>query len=174
MVDTRAHRRSPSKSVLGWELGTLAQPDPDRAEVIPEEFLIPDQPREEGSGRVVRHKRKGGFTALDDGEYSDHPLAVLVGRSASDAVLILAPGLAMEVLDNGESSEDIRSKFVTHPVDTRGLPPPTIITDILDTFFLHFGCHFPFLNRRKLQASLDIGGPQAVFLFNAVGAVAAR
>lgn len=146
----RGPQRSPSKSVHGWELGVLAQPEPDRPDTIQEDYFVQDNQRPgEIAANVVRRKRKGGFTALDD-------------------------GLPMQFLDNGESSDDIRSKFVTHPVDPRGLPPATIIADILDTFFLNFGCHYPFLSRHKVQAMLDQSNAQGVFVFNAMGAVSAR
>ncbi|ORX35689.1 fungal-specific transcription factor domain-domain-containing protein [Kockovaella imperatae] len=145
---SRHQQKSPARP-SAWELGTLAQPDRGGTNP-PEDFIIPDhRPVDTGSSQIVRRRRKGGFTAFDD-------------------------GLNAELLDNGDLSEDIGSTFINHPVDTRGLPPATIIQDILETFFLHFACHFPYLHRAALQSMIDQGHEQSVFLFNSIAALAAR
>jgi hypothetical protein len=44
---------------------------------------------------------------------------------------------------------------------------------LLDIFFIHFGCQFPFLDRSELEAQVDAGTGSA-FLFNAIAGIAAR
>jgi hypothetical protein len=54
-----------------------------------------------------------------------------------------------------------------------GLPNPTIMRHLLDVFFIHFGCQFPFLDQTELEAQVDSGAGSA-FLFNAIAGIAAR
>jgi hypothetical protein len=44
---------------------------------------------------------------------------------------------------------------------------------LLDVFFIHFGCQFPFLDQTELEAQVDAGTGSA-FLFNAIAGIAAR
>jgi len=44
---------------------------------------------------------------------------------------------------------------------------------LLDVFFIHFGCQFPFLDQAELEAQVDAGTGSA-FLFNAIAGIAAR
>jgi len=54
-----------------------------------------------------------------------------------------------------------------------GLPHPTIMRHLLDIFFIHFGCQFPFLDQTGLESQVDAGAGSA-FLFNAIAGIAAR
>jgi hypothetical protein len=54
-----------------------------------------------------------------------------------------------------------------------GLPNPTIMRHLLDVFFIHFGCQFPFLDQTELESQVDAGTGSA-FLFNAIAGIAAR
>lgn len=58
-------------------------------------------------------------------------------------------------------------------IDPNGMPSPPIMRHLLDVFFIHFGCQFPFLNKVELDNEVDRGTGSA-FLFNAIAAVAAR
>lgn len=58
-------------------------------------------------------------------------------------------------------------------IDPTGLPNSTIMRHLLDVFFIHFGCQFPFLDKTELEAQVDAGTGSA-FLFNAIAGVAAR
>jgi hypothetical protein len=44
---------------------------------------------------------------------------------------------------------------------------------LLDVFFIHFGCQFPFLDHTELEAQVDAGTGSA-FLFNTIAGIAAR
>lgn len=54
-----------------------------------------------------------------------------------------------------------------------GLPNPTIMRHLLDTFFIHFGCQFPFLDQVELESQVDAGTGSA-FLLNAIAGISAR
>jgi hypothetical protein len=54
-----------------------------------------------------------------------------------------------------------------------GLPNPSIMHHLLDVFFIHFGCQFPFLDQAELESQVDAGTGSA-FLFNAIAGIAAR
>jgi hypothetical protein len=44
---------------------------------------------------------------------------------------------------------------------------------LLDIFFIHFGCQFPFLDKSELENQVDSGTGSA-FLFNAIAGISAR
>jgi len=44
---------------------------------------------------------------------------------------------------------------------------------LLDLFFIHFGCQFPFLDKMELESQVDSGTGSA-FLFHAIAGIAAR
>jgi len=54
-----------------------------------------------------------------------------------------------------------------------GMPSPPIMRHLLDVFMIHFGCQFPFLNRRTVDGLIE-QSTGSVFLFNSIASVAAR
>ena len=57
--------------------------------------------------------------------------------------------------------------------DSRGMPAPPIMQHLLDLYFTHFGCQFPFLTRKDVDSMIE-NGTESPFLFNSIASVAAR
>lgn len=62
------------------------------------------------------------------------------------------------------------SEAVSIHLDERTLPNPAITGHILDLFFKHFACRFPFLSREEI----DPESPQYPFLFHSIASLVAR
>ncbi|KAL7424239.1 hypothetical protein Q5752_001825 [Cryptotrichosporon argae] len=54
-----------------------------------------------------------------------------------------------------------------------GSPSTPIMRHLLDVFMTHFGCQFPFLDRRDIEAKIE-ARTGSVFLLNSIAAIAAR
>lgn len=81
----------------------------------------------------------------------EHPSAPFAAATYSDS-----PGTSLQRL-----------------VDSDGAPTSEIMKHLLDIFFLHFGCQFPFLDRQILEDQVDRRNG-SVFMMNCVAGLAAR
>ena len=61
----------------------------------------------------------------------------------------------------------------TEVVGTDGMPNIPIMKHLLDLFMVHFGCQFPLLEHRRLEADLE-AGIASIFLLNCIAATASR
>jgi hypothetical protein len=58
-------------------------------------------------------------------------------------------------------------------VGSDGMPNVSIMKHLLDLFIMHFGCQFPFLDRNRLEADLEVG-TGSIFLLNCIAATSSR
>ena len=68
---------------------------------------------------------------------------------------------------------DIRTPLSLPFYDTSSMPPSELITHLCETFFLHLGCNFPFLQKARFLQDLEEKQVDAI-LVDAVCAMAAR
>jgi len=71
------------------------------------------------------------------------------------------------------NESDMRTPLTLPFYDTSSMPPSELITHLCETFFIHLGCNFPFLQQSRFLRDLDTKQVDAI-LVDAMCAMAAR
>ncbi|WWC61511.1 uncharacterized protein I303_104095 [Kwoniella dejecticola CBS 10117] len=153
-----------------------------RLPVVEDGSVHEDRPAASDTSSVNQDRLMFGRAAVDK-NLNDDDKVVKVTWWRPHGQTAIVPGLQRIILKvrvqrpgtGSQASTPIspEANFTEDLIGPDRMPNPAIMHHLLDSFFIHFGCQFPFLERNTLESSITAGTGSS-FLLLCIASVTAR